>query len=563
MRRTIFTLFLATFGTAGCALVYGVGDYHVVDAVADGALDAESGASNPDGALPDGALPPECTTNAECIARAAKEGPRDAGADADAAALVLDGGVIPAVCVKATGRCQRLLTPECTTVSGDWANEDAVLLATLFATVGTTAKTNIARQRSALLAAEEIDSTLGGGGLPPAKAGGPVRPLAVLSCETVTSLIRAATHLVEDLHVPAVIGPNLTQDTIDVTTKISAKGGTLLMSPAATSSAVAGLADQNLTWTSVPSDTQRAKLIIRSVSDLETALHPARGNNLKLAIVYRDDAFGQSTYSSVSGSLTFNTKPIADAANAAYVRTYKYLPSSVQTQTDAAAAVAATKPDVVLLFGTSESVTNVLYPLEVAMETNEPGDAVRPYYVLIDPNKVKELTDGLGSAAISTVSPLRPRVRGVGTTPEATSVPVFAEFNSAYLSRYGDNPRAPSMGPSYDSMYALAFAIAATSNEVVTGKSVARGLAGLGTGKEVAIGRTSTLSNFQKLSSGQAINPVGTFSHLKWDMAGTIVEGTLEVWCIGLAAGVPAYASSGITMDVASQSVGGTYAQCN
>ena len=299
------------------------------------------------------------------------------------------------------------------------------------------------------------------------------------------------------------------------------------------------------------------------MGDLEAALHPARGNNLKLAIVYRDDAFGQSTYSSVSGSLAFNTKPIADAANASYVKTYKYLPSSVQTQTDTAAAVAATKPDVVLLFGTSESITNVLYPLEVAMEANEPGDAVRPYYVLIDPNKVKELTDGLGNAAISTVAPLRTRVRGVGTTPEATSVPVFAEFNSAYLSRYGDNPRAPSMGPSYDSMYALAFAIAATGNEPVTGKSVARGLAGLGTGTEVTVGRTSTLSTFQKLSAGQAINPVGTFSHLKWDTAGTIVEGNLEVWCIGLAAGVPAYGSSGITMDIASQVVGGTYAQCN
>jgi hypothetical protein len=46
---------------------------------------------------------------------------------------------------------------------------------------------------------EEIDSTLGGGGLPPAKAGGPMRPLAVLSCETVSNLTAAATHLVEDL----------------------------------------------------------------------------------------------------------------------------------------------------------------------------------------------------------------------------------------------------------------------------------------------------------------------------------------------------------------------------
>lgn len=563
MRRTLFGLFLTVSCTAGCALVYSVGDYHVVGDGNETGTDPEAGPPNNDGTAPDGKLPPECTTNAECITRAAKEGPVDAGADVEAGALMLDGGVIPAVCVKETGRCQRLLTAECQTLTGDWANEDSVLLATLFATVGATAKTNIARQRSALLAAEEINSTLGGGGLPPAKAGGPVRPLAVLSCETVSNLTRAATHIVDDLHVAGVVGPNLTQDTIDVTTKISAKGGTLLMSPSATSSAVSGLADQNLTWTSVPSDTQRAKLLVRSVGDVEAALHPGRGATLKLAIVYRDDAFGQSTYSSVSGSLTFNGKPIGDAANAAYVKTYKYLPTSVPSQNDVATAVAAAKPDVVLLFGTSESVTNVLYPLEVALETNEPGDAVRPYYVMIDPNKVKEVPDGLGNPAISTVAPLRTRVRGVGTTPETTSVPVFAEFNNAYLARYGDNPRAPSMGPSYDSMYALAFAIAATGSEPVAGKSVAHGLAGLGTGTEVTVGRTSTLSNFQKLSAGQAINPIGTFSHLKWDNQGTIVEGNLEVWCIGLAAGLPAYASSGITMGVATQAVAGTYQQCN
>jgi hypothetical protein len=112
-------------------------------------------------------------------------------------------------------------------------------------------------------------------------------------------------------------------------------------------------------------------------------------------------------------------------------------------------------------------------------------------------------------------------------------------------------------------MYALAFAIAATGNEAVSGKAIARGLAGLGTGAEVTVGRTSTLGTFQKLASGQAVNPVGTFSHLKWDADGTIVAGNLEVWCIGLAAGVPSFASSGITMDVPTQTVAGTYVQCN
>ena len=560
IRRSLLAALLASCA-AGCGLVFGVGDYHVATESGDEAGLPETGTTDGPGSS-DGPSS-GCTTNAQCSAQATQEGPIDAGPDVDAAAQIDDSGVIPAVCVKATGTCQRLFTAECTSVTGNWKNDDSVLLGTMFATVGATAKTNIARQQSALLAVEEINSTLGGGGLPPVTSGGPVRPLAVLSCQTATSLSNAGKHLVDELHVAGIVGPNLTQDTIDLATTISVKGGTLIMSPAATSSAVAGLADDGLVWTSIPSDVQRAKLVVKSINDDETALHATRGATLKLAIVYRDDAFGQSTFSSISGSLTFNAKLISDAANAPYVKSFKYPATGVPGQNDVAAAVATFKPDVVAVFGTSESVTNVLLPLEVDLETADPSGAVRPSYVLIDPNKVKELTDGLAGPGISTVSPLRTRVRGVGTIPEEASVPVFAAFNNAYVARYGDNPHAPSMGPSYDTMYAMAFAIVATSSEPVTGKSIGKGLAGLGSGTEVELGRASTLSAFQKLIMGQAVNPIGTFSHLKWDGQGTITTGNLEVWCIGLAAGAPTYESSGITMGVTTQSVQGTYTPCN
>src|SRR6185369_860371 len=105
-------------------------------------------------------------------------------------------------------------------------NDSAVLLGTLFSTLPTqaTSGTNIARQQSALLAFEEINTK---GGLPPAKAGGPSRPIVALSCDEFANAARAATHLVNELHVPAIVGPNTSSDTINLSRDISIKGGTV------------------------------------------------------------------------------------------------------------------------------------------------------------------------------------------------------------------------------------------------------------------------------------------------------------------------------------------------
>lgn len=552
----------------GCALVYGIGDYEVDPAAASGdASDATSDRA-PDSAEGDSAPPPECTTNRECTERATLAGPDDAGADA--APLALDGGVVPAVCLKDTGRCARLLSPDCTSIYGDYQNDDSIVLATLLSTSGALLKTNAPRQQSVIMAAEEINSSLGGGGIPAAIPGGPVRPVVVLSCNAAVDLTRAGTHLVDDLHVPAIVGPNLSQDTLDFTAKFASKRTSVIMSPAATASSIASTPDSKMTWCMPPSDTQRAKLTIRQINDIEGYLHGSppggtRNGSLKLAIVYRDDAFGQSTSSSISGELTFNGKPISDPANVPFVKTYKYSPSSVQTQTDAATAVAAFAPDVIALFGTSESITNVFYPLEKKLEAADPGGAIRPYYALIDPNKVKELTDGLGQSGLPTnpAASLRPRIRGVGVITTGASAPVFATFNSAYQARWGDNPRVANMSTSYDIFYAYAYALAATTGDPVSGVSVAKGLALLGSGTEIPVGRATTLKAFQALTAGEPINPIGSFGHLRWDADGNIAEGLLDVWCIGTAAGAPTFESSGMTMDISAQSIGGTYKQCD
>ena len=561
--QLLVTLFLA-LPVVGCGLVFGLGDYRIDDGVVgDGGRDGGGEAE---------AAPPQCTTNAECTARATAEGPVDAGAGFDGGPVgVQDGGTAPAVCVKPEGVCVRLLTRDCPTVLGDYANDDSILLATLFTLSGATTSTNTARQQSALLAAEEINSSLGGSGIPPAKGSNASRPLVVLSCDESQDLVRVGTHLVKELHVAGVVGPNTSQDTLDITTKLVSTGRTLVMSPTAVAAGIAGLADNNLTWRNLPSDTPRGKLMITQINALENGLHagdlpgqptPAvkRLGNLKLGIVYRDDAQGQSNFGAISGELMWNNAGLASAANVPFVKISRYNPATAVADTAVIVADFVTaKPDVIAVFGTAESVTGFLVPYEKALEAAAPGGTVKPYYMLIDSNKTKELLDGTVAAGVP--ASLRVRLRGVGVTSAPTAIPVLNAFNSAYTARYGTDPRVSGMGQSYDAMYALALALAATTEERPSGLSIAKGLTRLGSGPNVLIGQGNVRTAFQQFAMGSSITATGTFSDFTWDMNGDLAGGIVEMWCVS--GGAPNfYASSGLTMEVATLAQTGTYTAC-
>ena len=96
------------------------------------------------------------------------------------------------------------------------------------------------------------------------------------------------------------------------------------------------------------------------------------------------------------------------------------------------------------------------------------------------------------------------------------------------------------------------------------GTAVSEGLRMLGGGAtEIQIGATRVLSAFQRLAAGESINALGTFSSLAWTADGTVLGGTLEMWCIGAPSGRPAYQGSGLTFDIMTQELSGQFTQCN
>jgi branched-chain amino acid transport system substrate-binding protein len=378
----------------------------------------------------------------------------------------------------------------------------------------------------------------------------------MVSCDEATKVMRAGAHLVNDLRVPAIVGPNTSQDTIDLSNNLTIQAGTVLMTPTAVASSIPELMDNDFTWLMVPSDKQRGKLMIDQINQLERDLNMQGKSPVRLGIVYRNDALGLGTQRSLN-DLILNGKPLNDPINAGSptgnvtIDGYDFSAPNQDTLVNRYVTFA---PDIIVLAGTAEAITAVMNPLEARWPD---GGAARPSYVLIDSAKVPELLTAAANAN------LRARVRGTGITPGAASDPVKTSFELDYRARYGATPTASGVGPSYDAAYAIAYALSATKDLPVIGLNIAKGLRKLAGGPTIVnVGSSSVLTAFTHLGAGENITGIGTFVPLEWDDRGAVVGGTLEVWCIGAPAGSAAFQSSGYFYDIKSDMYSGAYTPC-
>jgi branched-chain amino acid transport system substrate-binding protein len=441
-------------------------------------------------------------------------------------------------------------------VSGDYANDDAILLGTLLREAGDAS--NAMLEQAALLAAEEINTAAAGGGLPKTSGDGGPRPLVVIGCDTSADARRPARHLVETLHVPAIVGPTSGEDVVDISQQISSKAGTLIMTPTSLASTISQLDDDDLTWRDVPSDAQRAKLVIEQMGELETVLRATRGlTSVKLGVVYRTDALGQSARESIAGKLIINGHFINDPQNAANVSLDPYEAADSSSQSGIATKYATTfRPDIVFLTA-PEQIANVMVPLEQALTAARIVN--HPYYVCTEAMKTQELLDATTSNGMP--ADIGRRIRGIGVKPDASSSPVLAGFDAAFTARYGQAPTAAAAA-TYDAMYAIAYAIAATADMPLGGASVAHGLRALGVGTAYTVGATDVRQVVESLSAGTSVSLRGTYGPMQWDPRGDIAGGTVEVWCVGTTTRPAKFGNSGLTMDVGTQVVGGAFVQC-
>jgi len=488
---------------------------------------------------------PECRTHVDCTEWLTQE--------------AASSSPIAGRCVQPEGKCVPLLTNECTRVIGDPLDEDSILFGSLLTG-------EFRHLEPVTLAIEELNSAVAGGGIPRAGNQGKPRPLALLSCgETFGDPLPAARHLIEALRVPAVVGPDIDEHALNIAQEVlgTGKANTAFMSPTALIDDLGTVTDHELMWRDIPSGAELAPLVLMTYSDLEVTLR-ASNPDLKLGIVYRNDALGQNAIAQISGRVQFNGKPLADPTNAAFIRVGSY-----ERGDDAAIAALLTQyqsdpPDLMLLLGGVESISSFVKPLELALGAM--NATRKPTYLMFESNKVTELLDLVDPKKTPGVpADLRSRLWGVGVAPTASAQPGNDSFRLAFSNRFGRNPEGTGMGQAYDAIYSFAYALTATASEPPSGASVATGLAAMSKApgaSALRVGRLDALQALNALGTGAVPGVLGTFNDLKWLPNGDYLGGRGELWCIRVVNDAPYFANANVSMDLQTRIVSGARMSC-
>jgi branched-chain amino acid transport system substrate-binding protein len=466
-----------------------------------------------------------CTTNSDCIANASAP---------------------PAICRKDKHTCAPLLSPDCQNVYGDYKSDDAIVLGSILSIKGTNASSGQAELNSAQLALDDFANTIVG--LPGAADGKP-RPLVLVECDDSaddTTAQRSATHLVSDIGVPAILGPDSSGLCTAVINNVTIPAKVLLISPAATSATLTGISQYF--WRTSPSDNIQAVPLRLSVGEIATA---ASLSTIKLAVLYKNDSYGTGLFTAVSSTLMINGSLASSAANAGNFKPVQYLQDGSDLST-AVAQVVAFQPNIVAIFGTNEGISSGLDTIEQTW----PGGSSpppRPYYLVSDGGEVQELLDEI------TKSPgVRTRVRG---TVPGTNNSLFQAFSLKYSGKYGSFPNVFGQAGSYDSVYLLAYAIASLgSNATVDGTGISNGMTKMvgGNAIDVGVGQMQTAVN--TLMGGSAIDINGSSGPLDFDVKAHEAPSDIDVWCVTIdGQGNPQFLDSQRSYDSKTSQMVGTY----
>ncbi len=451
-----------------------------------------------------------CTTNAQCT----------------------QGGTQHAICRKDNHTCQLLLSTDCTKIlqyDPSYEQDDnSILLGVLTPLTGGD-PTGATVADSVQLALDDF----GAQGIPPLSSGEPPRHLVFVLCDDNANPTQAAQHLVNDLGVPAVLGPAYSGTFISVATNITIPAKVLAFSSSATSARISGLMDYGLVWRTSPSDTLQAQALslivpgqleplVRSADMITAASTP-----IKLALVYKGDAYGSGLGTALGQSLMFNgMSTTANGSNFLDINLGDPAMISMQQFTSnlsmAVTKLEAFAPHIIIAIGTNEVVDNLMSPLE-----NGGGwtASYRPYYLF---------TDGGDIPTVSTDAPMA-NGRIFGTVP-GTNNPLFQAYAQSFSAMFTmDSPQVFGGAGAYDVTYMFSYAAIVNGAQPLTGPNLNTALHAL-TGGTVPINAGPMQINTAEtaLVNGGSIDFHGASGPLRFSTNPTQTAeapSDIQVWC--------------------------------
>lgn len=515
----------------------------------------------------------QCSTTADCTGR----GPafagllcsargvceKQAGCGSNQECVDANGGQ-PFLCRKETRTCVRLSTPECKPTlaePADLLNQDTVWLGTIFPITGDDSGFGLSLQASTDLARKEWRDVARG--LDPVAAGGARRPIAVMACDQAASDAAPdaiAKYLVEELKVPAIIGPAYSSIALQLVPEVIDKG-VLMMGTPTTSPLLTDINSSNprLFWRTTPSDNAQAAAIAGYINYLEPIvranLRLAPTDPIKLQVTYRDDVYGKGVDTALAAVATVNGKSFTDPANAAYVHRVTHGQDETDPAPEAeyqstAAQIVAFQPHIVVIVGFNTDGLSMTDLIEKNWTAS-----YRPQLV--------------GSSGLddnfSYVSPdptYRQRFVEVILGARA-EWPNYATYTALYNAQVKDVELASDSVFAYDAFYSLAYAMSQVpSDQPLTGATVAGGMTKLTNlaGTKINVG-TASLFNGQNLSRSQtAFNLEGASGPIDWNNATGDVAGDCDIRCIKMGTGALRFEASGQYYNSVTNKIEGTRA---
>ena len=464
----------------------------------------------------------------------------------------------PAICVKETAKCAPLLSPDCQTILQEpnaIEKDNAVVIGILMPQTGENAASMKPRVNAMELARRHIHKANSG---LPGIGGGASRPLVLLSCTDANDSLRAARHLAEVVHVPAIIGPAFSGVTTTVAKEVTIPRGVLVISPSATSPTLTDLADNGLVWRTAPSDVLQATAMIQLVQkELEpavrTTLTLTATDKIRMVVVHKGDAYGAGLGSALFNGLRFNGVSPSMNGETLY-RQFDY--GDPQKVTDIAAKYKSTveeivkfKPHIIITVGTTEAVTEIFSKVE----TQWTESAFKPRHIVADGLQVPELLARIGSD-----DALRMRVFGtIGAATGAT----YDSFVNEYKLNFGSDTRADSYSAgAYDATLLVSYAIAAAGSKPLKGSVINEGLkktAATGGAPVIQAGYQDINKSFAAMA-GTGIDYNGASGPLNFDPVTGEAPADIQIWCIK--PGAAGYAPSGYNFAAASGVIEGKLA---
>ena len=471
----------------------------------------------------------------------------------------------PAICRPFDQTCARLFSPECRQVDMDekaltalQANPDTILLGVFVSLRTAEEGTGRPVLNSTTVAVKEINDSQGG--IPALVSPGTTRPLAFVACDHSGGQAAAALrHLVEDLRVPAIIGPQFSGVLKDTYTTATT-GNTLLISPSATATDIASLPDGGLVWRTAPPDVFQAAAIAALITDklageIKAAL-PGNTAPIRLALLRKDDSYGSGLERDIGATVALNGEPLSPTNTNykvfAYGNPVKDQPGTQQKSDVAVAELLKHKPHLIAIVGTDEAASVIL----PAVEARWTETAYRPRYIVTDGVQVPELPPVIKADATAG-GDLRKRV--FGTTPGTLSKQ-YAKFLVRYDSIFPGTQFSPNVfgtAGAYDATYMLAYSIFVAGAQPLTGGLIAQGFGRLINGEPITLGSTeSTTTAFKSLRDGANIDIDGASGPLTFDLMSGEAPSDIQIWCVSTSSTM---VNTGLFLD-ASGKLTGTFA---